>query len=121
LIDQRVTPDVHFYQTFQENSRHSRQRWFEISSFQIFCIGGLGTMEEIGLTLTDIKLGVMELRPLVFFGRRRGNELYWTHLREQLQVIADDERGPGWLRTHVLITDDPAEVVAFYQHLLEVG
>ncbi len=46
-----------FYQVFQETSRHMRQRWFEISSFAIFCIGGLGTLEEVGMTLTDIKLG----------------------------------------------------------------
>jgi predicted Rossmann-fold nucleotide-binding protein len=120
LVDQNLNPNVHFYQTFQENSRHSRQRWFEISSFQIFCIGGLGTMEEIGLTLTDMKLGVMDLRPLVFFGRL-ASDPYWANLRDQLRVIAAEGRGPAWLNTHVLMTDDPAEVIAFYQHLLEVG
>jgi predicted Rossmann-fold nucleotide-binding protein len=120
LVDQNVNPSANFYQTFQENSRHSRQRWFEISSFQIFCIGGLGTLEEIGLTLTDMKLGVMDLRPLVFFGRR-ASDPYWAHLRAQLRVMVEEGRGPAWLCTHVLMTDDPAEVIAFYQQLLEVG
>ncbi len=66
-----------FYQTFQGRSRQARQRWFEVASFHLFFMGGVGTLEEVGLTLTDMKLGVIELSPLVFFGRLDGKP-YWS-------------------------------------------
>jgi len=120
IVDQEMQESVDFYQTFQQTARHFRQRWFEIASFHLFCIGGVGTMEEIGLTLTDMKLGVIERGPLVFFGSME-NRLYWDDLVSQLHKIAGCQRGPSWLKTNVLITDDPDEVVAFYQRVLEIG
>lgn len=121
IEDQKGNQNTDFYQCFQENCRHSRQRWFEISSFQIFCLGGLGTMEEIGMTLTDMKLNVVDRAPLIFFGRREDETLYWDFLRRQLNVIADEGRGPDWLRSHVLMTDDPKEVASFYRQTLGLG
>ena len=38
-VDQPTNRLAHFYQCFQGRSRHVRQRWFEISSFQLFCLG----------------------------------------------------------------------------------
>jgi predicted Rossmann-fold nucleotide-binding protein len=120
IVDQQLQESVDFYQTFQETARHFRQRWFEIASFHLFCIGGVGTMEEIGLTLTDMKLGVIERGPLVFFGSA-GDRLYWDDLKRQLDRIAESDRGPSWLRTNVLMTDDPDEVISFYERILEIG
>jgi hypothetical protein len=120
VVDQELQHSVDFYQTFQQTARHFRQRWFEIASFHLFCIGGVGTMEEIGLTLTDMKLGVIERGPLVFFGSVE-NRLYWEDLIKQLDRIAISGRGPAWLRTNVLITDNPDEVIAFYERILEIG
>ena len=120
VVDQPLQEPVDFYQTFQETARHFRQRWFEIASFHLFCIGGVGTLEEIGLTLTDMKLGVIERGPLVFFGSIEGR-LYWDDLAKQLDKIAGSDRGPSWLKTNVLITDDPDEVVPFYERILEIG
>ncbi|MBL8814706.1 MAG: LOG family protein [Planctomyces sp.] len=110
-----------FYQVFQETSRHMRQRWFEISSFAIFCIGGLGTLEEVGMTLTDIKLGITEKMPVVFFGENSRQSLYWHSLVEQLRDFADEGRGPDWIHRQILVTSDPAEVISFYQRVLEIG
>ena len=119
-IDQPTNKQAHFYQCFQGRSRHVRQRWFEISSFQVFCLGGLGTLEEIGLTLTDMKLGVIEQSPLVFYGNdARGP--YWRHLIEQFHVMADAGRAPMWLKDKVLLTADPSEIPAFYKRILELG
>ena len=42
ITDQSMTTDVDFCQVFQATCRHSRQKWFEIASFPIFNIGGLG-------------------------------------------------------------------------------
>ncbi len=118
--DQETNQLAEFYQVFQENCRHSRQRWFEIASFHVFCVGGVGTLEEIGITLTDMKLGLADETPVVFFGRG-SDDLYWHPLKEQLRRIVEERRGPSWLRSHVLLTDDPAEVVAFYKSTLSLG
>ena len=119
-IDQPTNKQAQFYQCFQGRSRHVRQRWFEISSFQVFCLGGLGTLEEIGLTLTDMKLGVIEQSPLVFYGND-SDGLYWRHLIKQLHLMADANRAPGWLKDKVLLTADPGEISAFYKRILELG
>lgn len=119
-VDQTTNQSANFYQTFQGRSRQARQRWFEIASFHVFFSGGVGTLEEVGLTLTDMKLGVIELSPLVFFGGRE-NAPYWDDLRRQFDVMREQKRAPDWLRTHVLMTDKAAEVPAFYRQVLELG
>ncbi|MCC6783835.1 MAG: LOG family protein [Planctomycetes bacterium] len=119
-VDQATNKDADFYQCFQDSSRHNRQRWFEIASFQIFCTGGLGTLEEIGLTMTDMKLGVIEMSPVVFFGQH-GNEPYWESMRRQFKVMVQDKRAPDWLDKHVMMTDDPRAVPPFYKRILELG
>jgi predicted Rossmann-fold nucleotide-binding protein len=119
-VDQGTNKDADFYQVFQDISRHNRQRWFEIASFQIFCTGGLGTLEEIGLTMTDMKLGVIEMSPVVFFGAHQGRP-YWQGLQSQFRDMVVDHRAPDWLEKNVLMTDDPAAVPPFYKRILELG
>jgi hypothetical protein len=36
---------VDFFNTFQESSRHFRQKWFEAADFCIFNVGGVGTLD----------------------------------------------------------------------------
>jgi predicted Rossmann-fold nucleotide-binding protein len=119
-VDQRTNQTADFYQTFQGRSRHSRQRWFEVASFHIFCTGGVGTLEEVGLTFTDMKLGVIELSPIVFFGAS-GDDPYWWPLRRQLEVMVAHARAPNWLKSHVLMTSDPDEIPQFYRRTLGLG
>jgi hypothetical protein len=118
--DQGTIKDVDFFQTFQDRSRHYRQRWFDVSSFQVFCIGGVGTLEEIGQTFTDVKLGMIERGPLVFFGSTDG-EPYWRHQVEMLKRMARDGRAPEWINSHVLLSDDPEEVIRFYRQTLDLA
>jgi predicted Rossmann-fold nucleotide-binding protein len=119
-IDQPRTETVEFYQTFQSKSRQDRQRWFEIASFHICCSGGLGTLEEIGLTLTDMKLGVFEPSPFVFFGSQNSRP-YWDHLRAQIETMVAAQRAPAWLQHQLLFTSDPKEVTAFYRRNLQLA
>ena len=119
-VDQRTNKTAEFYQTFQGRSRQARQRWFEVASFHLFFMGGVGTLEEVGLTLTDMKLGVIERSPLVFFGRHDG-EHYWEHLRRQFATMVEVGRAPAWLQENVLVTDEPDEVARFYKRILELG
>jgi predicted Rossmann-fold nucleotide-binding protein len=119
-VDQPTNQVASFYQTFQSRSRQARQRWFEIASFLLFFMGGVGTLEEIGLTLTDMKLGVIELSPLVFFGRHDKGR-YWSHLRKQFDVMVTEGRAPEWILENSLMTDDPDEVIDFYKRTLTLG
>ncbi|AUB81652.1 LOG family protein [Candidatus Thiodictyon syntrophicum] len=119
-MDQETNKTADFYQTFQARSRQSRQRWFEIASFHIFLIGGVGTLEEIGLTLTDMKLGVIEASPVVFLDSS-GGDFYWEGLKTQLTRMVRAGRTPGWLLDNILMTSDPDEVPRFYKKTLRLG
>jgi predicted Rossmann-fold nucleotide-binding protein len=106
---------VDFFNTFQESSRHFRQKWFEAADFCIFNVGGVGTLEEIGIEMCNLKLGIRPRVPYVFFNAR-----YWGDLRKQIREMIRTKRAPAWIADYVLFTDDPDEVVAFYRKKLQV-
>ena len=106
---------VDFFNTFQESSRHFRQKWFEAADFCICNVGGVGTLEEVGIELCNLKLGIRPRVPYVFFNAR-----FWTDLRRQLRTMIKTKRAPAWMLDYVLFTDDPDEVVAFYRKKLQV-
>lgn len=106
---------VDFFNTFQEASRHFRQKWFEAADFCIFNVGGVGTLEEVGIELCNLKLGIRPRVPYVFF-----NAKFWGDLRRQLKTMIQTKRAPAWMADYVLFTDDPDEVVAFYRRKLQV-
>lgn len=117
--DQETNKTADFYQTFQGNSRHFRQRWFEVSTFQVFCIGGVGTLEEVGLTLTDMKLGQIERGPIAFFGRG-ADGAYWQRQKEQIERMIEVGRAPAWFREVLLFTNSPEEVATHFRKLLGI-
>jgi predicted Rossmann-fold nucleotide-binding protein len=106
---------VDFFNTFQESSRHFRQKWFEAADFCIFNVGGVGTLEEVGIEMCNLKLGIRPRVPYVFF-----NAEFWGDLRRQLRTMIQTRRAPAWMADYVLFTDDPDEVVAFYRKKLQV-
>ena len=106
---------VDFFNTFQETSRHFRQKWFEVADFCIFNTGGVGTLEEIGIEMCNLKLGIRPRVPYVFMDRA-----YFSPLREQLALMVAEKRAPAWMLDYVLFTDDPAEVLHFYRQKLQV-
>jgi predicted Rossmann-fold nucleotide-binding protein len=106
---------VDFFNTFQESSRHFRQKWFEAADFCIFNVGGVGTLEEVGIEMCNLKLGIRPRVPYVFF-----NAAFWSDLRKQMQHMIKTKRAPAWMSDYVLFTDDPDEVVAFYRRKLQV-
>ncbi|MBI5771264.1 MAG: LOG family protein [Verrucomicrobia bacterium] len=106
---------VDFFNTFQESSRHFRQKWFEAADFCIFNVGGVGTLEEVGIEMCNLKLGIRPRVPYVFF-----NAKFWTDLRKQVQEMIRTKRAPAWMADYILFTDDPDEVVAFYRKKLQV-
>jgi hypothetical protein len=106
---------VDFFNTFQDTSRHNRQKWFEVADFCIFNVGGVGTLEEIGIEMCNLKLGIRPRVPYTFYGAG-----YWSDLRKQLREMIRTGRAPTWIADYVLFTDDPDEVVAFYRKTLQV-
>jgi len=106
---------VDFFNTFQESSRHFRQKWFEVADFCIFNVGGVGTLEEIGIEMCNLKLGIRPRVPFVFF-----NAKYFSDLRRQIREMIRSKRAPAWMMDYILFTDDPSEVVAFYRKKLRV-
>jgi predicted Rossmann-fold nucleotide-binding protein len=106
---------VDFFNTFQESSRHFRQKWFEAADFCIFNVGGVGTLEEVGIEMCNLKLGIRPRVPYVFF-----NAKFWGDLRRQLRTMIQTKRAPAWMSDYLLFTDDPDEVVAFYRKKLQV-
>ncbi len=106
---------VDFFNTFQETSRHFRQKWFEAADFCIFNVGGVGTLEEIGIEMCNLKLGIRPRVPYVFFNSR-----FWGDLRKQVREMIRTKRAPAWMADYILFTDDPDEVVSFYRKKLQV-
>jgi predicted Rossmann-fold nucleotide-binding protein len=106
---------VDFFNTFQESSRHFRQKWFEAADFCIFNVGGVGTLEEIGIEMCNLKLGIRPRVPYVFFNAR-----FWSDLRKQIREMIRTKRAPAWISDYILFTDDPDEVVSFYRKKLQV-
>jgi predicted Rossmann-fold nucleotide-binding protein len=106
---------VDFFNTFQEASRHFRQKWFEVADFCIFNVGGVGTLEEIGIELCNLKLGIRPRVPYVFF-----NSKYWSDLKRQVREMIRTGRAPAWMSDYIIFTDNPSEVVAFYRKKLQV-
>jgi hypothetical protein len=106
---------VDFFNTFQDTSRHNRQKWFEVADFCIFNVGGVGTLEEIGIEMCNLKLGIRPRVPYIFYGAG-----FWADLRKQMREMIRTGRTPAWMGDYVLFSDDPDEVVAFYRKTLQV-
>ncbi len=107
--------EVDFFNTFQETARHNRQKWFELADFCIFNVGGVGTLEEIGIELCNLKLGIRPCAPMVFFSSQ-----HWDSLRGQVEKMVETGRTPAWMLDYLLFTASPTEVVRFYQKKLEL-
>ena len=119
ITDQSMTTDVDFCQVFQATCRHSRQKWFEVASFPIFNVGGLGSLEELGITLCNMKLSILEQVPVILFDTesRKG---YWNGISEQIHKMIDHGRAPAWIQDNIVVTDDPEEVIDAYRSKLQL-
>lgn len=119
ITDQAMTTDVDFCQVFQATCRHSRQKWFEIASFPIFNVGGLGSLEELGITLCNMKLAIMERVPIILFDTE-GEKAFWQGMRRQISDMVTYHRAPAWIEEYVVITDDPDTVTDVYRKQLHL-
>ena len=119
ITDQSMTTDVDFCQVFQATCRHSRQKWFEVASFPIFNVGGLGSLEELGITLCNMKLSILEQVPVILFDTE-GRQGFWNGIDRQIEEMITRGRAPDWIRDNIVITDDPKEVIDAYRSRLQL-
>jgi hypothetical protein len=119
ITDQPMITDVDFCQVFQATCRHSRQKWFEIASFPIFNVGGLGSLEELGITMCNMKLSITERVPIIMFDTE-GNQGFWDGIRAQIATMVRQTRAPAWIEDHLVITDDPDRVIDVYRRQLQL-
>jgi predicted Rossmann-fold nucleotide-binding protein len=75
----------------------------------------VGTLEEIGIELCNLKLGIRPRVPYVFF-----NSKYWSDLKRQIREMIRTGRAPAWIEDYILFADNPADVVEFYRKKLQV-
>ena len=119
ITDQSMTTDVDFCQVFQSTCRHSRQKWFEVASFPIFNVGGLGSLEELGITLCNMKLSILEQVPIILFDTE-GHRGFWEGIDNQINEMIARGRAPDWIQDNIVITDDPEDVVEAYRSRLQL-
>jgi hypothetical protein len=119
ITDQTMTTDVDFCQVFQATCRHSRQKWFEIASFPIFNIGGLGSLEELGITLCNMKLSILDPVPVILFDTEGGGD-FWNGIDDQINEMVRRGRAPAWIKDNIVITDNPKEVTDVYRQRLQL-
>ena len=106
---------VDFFNSFEENSRHNRQKWFQVADFCIFNMGGVGTLEEAGIELCNLKLGIRPRIPYVFF-----HDTFWNELKSQFKGMIRTNRVPAWMEDYVLFSGDPDEIIEFYRKKLQI-
>ena len=119
ITDQALTTDVDFCQVFQSTCRHSRQKWFEIASFPIFNVGGLGSLEELGITLCNMKLALLEPVPVILFDTEGGGE-FWAGVGAQIKEMVRKGRAPAWVADTIVATGDPEAVIRVYRERLHL-
>ena len=119
ITDQSMTTDVDFCQVFQATCRHSRQKWFEVASFPIFNVGGLGSLEELGITLCNMKLSILEPVPVILFDTE-GRKGFWNGIDDQINEMVTRGRAPDWIKDNIVITDDPNVVIDVYRTHLQL-
>jgi predicted Rossmann-fold nucleotide-binding protein len=119
ITDQSMTREVDFCQVFQDTCRHSRQKWFEIASFPIFNVGGLGSLEELGITLCNMKLSIMEPVPVILFDTE-GDGSFWENVTLQINEMVRNNRAPSWIMKNILVTNNPEEVIEAYRTRLHL-
>jgi len=98
---------------FDNHCRHIRQNNFSIARFPIFFPGGLGTLEEIGISLCNLKLGISDSAPYVFIGSD-----YWKPILDYVNEAVDDGMLSQTVCDSIVVVNDLAEATKVYEDFL---
>ena len=76
-------------------------------------------MEELGITLCNMKLSIMDPVPVILFDTEKKG-LFWAGIKEQIDLMVTMKRAPEWVRGNLIMTDDPDEVIDAYRSKLHL-
>jgi predicted Rossmann-fold nucleotide-binding protein len=114
-----VQVEMHQYLMRRRIPRRIPRQWFEVASFPIFNVGGLGSLEELGITLCNMKLSISEQVPIILFDTETGGA-YWNDAKNQIEHMVRLGRAPAWIKKNLIMTDDPAVVIDAYRSRLHL-
>ena len=98
---------------FSEHCRHIRQKNFSIARFPIFFPGGLGTLEEAGIELCNLKLGTRKPAPYVFIGSE-----YWQPIRDFVSNAIKHGMLHERIQESIVMVDSLTEAAKVYEDFL---
>ncbi len=101
------------YMFFNEYCRHVRQNNFSIARFPIFFPGGVGTLEEIGIELCNLKLGVRHNAPYVFVGSD-----HWNYIHDFAKNIVKEKMLNKKLLNNIFVVDSLSEAIKIYSKFI---
>lgn len=98
---------------FDEYCRHVRQNNFSIARFPIFFPGGVGTLEEIGIELCNLKLGVRHNAPYIFVGSE-----YWKNIQDFVKKIVQEKMLNKKMLNNIFFVDSLTEAIKIYRNFI---
>ena len=98
---------------FNEYCRHVRQNNFSIARFPIFFPGGVGTLEEIGIELCNLKLGVRHNAPYIFVGSD-----HWNYIHDFAKKIVKEKMLNKKLLNNIFVVDSLSEAIKIYSKFI---
>jgi uncharacterized protein (TIGR00730 family) len=101
------------YMFFNEYCRHVRQNNFSIARFPIFFPGGVGTLEEIGIELCNLKLGVRHNAPYVFVGSD-----HWKNIHDFVKKIVQEKMLNKKVLNNIFVVDSLSEAIKIYSKFI---
>lgn len=92
--EQSILTSCDGFTAFPSGERHARQHLMEkITSFPIINIGGYGTLEELAITTTSLKLHENPLGPVIFLDPNN----MWEEARKMSLKIAEEGLGQAYI------------------------
>ncbi|MBU8922470.1 MAG: LOG family protein [Bacteroidales bacterium] len=98
---------------FDSDCRHIRQKNFSIARFPLFFPGGVGTFEEIGIELTNLKLGIHDNAPYIFIGKE-----YWRQMLLMVDTAIDEKMVDKRIKKNVYTIDELEKGIDIYSKVL---
>lgn len=98
---------------FDEHCRHIRQNNFSIARFPIFFPGGLGTFEEVGIEVCNLKLGLKLNTPYLFIGKE-----HYANIHTFFKQVAEKGMVNEKIIKNLFLVDTLDEAIEIYREFM---
>ena len=113
-IPQQINHYHNIFMYFDEDCRHTRQKNFSIARFPLFFPGGVGTLEEVGIELCSLKLGVRENAPYIFVDSK-----YWAAFSDFIKTALKKKMLTQSVAKNIFFVDTLDEALEIYRKFLQ--